>query len=66
MMAGVAHNPAFAAKVGVPQSVGQEFNQADKGTQLLRQSMMASALRRKLPKERGEPREPREFREEKD
>ena len=30
-MAAVAHNPAFAKKVGVPQSVGKEFNQADKG-----------------------------------
>lgn len=30
-MAAVAHNPAFAKKVGVPQSVGKEFNKADKG-----------------------------------
>lgn len=30
-MAAVAHSPAFAKKVGVPQSVGKEFNQADKG-----------------------------------
>jgi len=30
-MAAVAHNPAFAKKVGVPQSVGKEFNNADKG-----------------------------------
>jgi hypothetical protein len=29
-MAAIAHNPAFAKKVGVPQSVGKEFNQADK------------------------------------
>ena len=28
-MAAIAHDPAFAAKVKVPQSVGQEFNQAD-------------------------------------
>lgn len=27
----VAHNPAFSKKVGVPQSVGQEFSKADKG-----------------------------------
>jgi len=26
----VANNPSFAKKVGVPQSVGKEFNQADK------------------------------------
>lgn len=30
-MEAVAHNPAFAKKVGVPQSVGQEFSKADKG-----------------------------------
>ncbi len=28
-MAAVAHNPQFARKVGIPQSVGQEFNSAD-------------------------------------
>jgi len=30
-MAAVANSPAFAKKVGVPQSVGKDFNQADKG-----------------------------------
>ena len=30
-MSAVAHNPAFAKKVGVPQSVGQDFSDADKG-----------------------------------
>jgi hypothetical protein len=30
-MAAVANNPSFAKKVGVPQSVGQDFNKADKG-----------------------------------
>lgn len=30
LMRAVAHNPAFAKKVGVPQSVGQEFMKADK------------------------------------
>ena len=29
-MAAVANNPSFAKKAGVPQSVGKEFNQADK------------------------------------
>jgi hypothetical protein len=28
-MAAVAHNPKFAKKAGVPQSVGKEFNNAD-------------------------------------
>ena len=30
-MAAIAHSPAFAKKVGIPQSVGKEFNKADKG-----------------------------------
>ena len=30
-MAAVAHNPTFAKKAGVPQSVGKDFNEADKG-----------------------------------
>ena len=30
-MAAVANNPAFAKKVGVPQSVGKDFSEADKG-----------------------------------
>ena len=30
-MAAVANNPAFAKKVGVPQSVGKEFSEADTG-----------------------------------
>lgn len=31
LMAAVAHNPQFAKKVGIPQSVGEDFNKADKG-----------------------------------
>lgn len=30
-MQAVAHSPAFAKKVGVPQSVGKDFSTADKG-----------------------------------
>jgi len=30
-MEAIAHNKAFAKKVGVPQSVGQDFSKADKG-----------------------------------
>jgi len=30
-MEAVAHNPAFAKKVGIPQSVGKDFSSADKG-----------------------------------
>ena len=31
LMAAVAHNKAFAKKVGVPQSVGRDYVKADKG-----------------------------------
>jgi hypothetical protein len=31
LMEAVAHNPKFAKKVGVPQSVGKEFAKADEG-----------------------------------
>ena len=30
-MEAIAHNPGFAKKVGVPQSVGKDFSNADKG-----------------------------------
>ena len=55
-MAGAAHDPAFAAKLGIPQKVAQDFNQADKGTQLLHQAMKARHLRgrREAPEERAE------------
>lgn len=36
MMAAAAHSPAFAKKVGVPGKVAKEFNQADKGTGILK------------------------------
>jgi len=31
LMEAVAHNPAFAKKVGIPRSVGEDFSKADKG-----------------------------------
>jgi hypothetical protein len=33
-MEAVAHDPAFAKKAGVPQSVGEDFAGADKGKKL--------------------------------
>ena len=38
-MAAAAHNPEFAKKVGIKQSVAKEFNQKDKGTALLSNTM---------------------------
>lgn len=35
LMAMVAHDPKAAKRVGIPQSVGKEFNSADKGTGIL-------------------------------
>jgi cytidyltransferase-like protein len=38
-MAAAAHNPKFAAKAGIKQSVAKEFNKADTGTKQLSQAM---------------------------
>jgi hypothetical protein len=43
-MAAVAHNPAFAKKVGVPQSVGKDFSNADKGKTFKRGGDMATKM----------------------
>jgi hypothetical protein len=45
-MAAAAHDPAFAKRAGVPQSVAKEFNAADKGGRMLKQAMQAKALRK--------------------
>ena len=42
-MAAVANNPAFAKKVGVPQSVGKDFNNADKGKKFKEGGTMAKS-----------------------
>jgi hypothetical protein len=47
-MAAVAHNPAFAKKVGVPQSVGKDFNDADKGKTFKRGGEMATKMDPKM------------------
>ena len=39
-MEAVAHNPAFAKKAGVPQSVGKDFSMADKGRKFSKGSDM--------------------------
>jgi hypothetical protein len=41
-MEAVAHSPAFAKKVGVPQSVGQDFSKADKGRKFSKGGDMAT------------------------
>ena len=42
-MAAVAHSPAFAKKVGVPQSVGKDFSTADKGRNFAKGGIMAKS-----------------------
>jgi hypothetical protein len=53
MMAGAAHDPKFAKKVGVPQKVAKEFNRADKGTSNLR----LGAADKPMPRDRPMPRD---------
>ena len=44
MMAGAAHDPVFAKRVGVPTKVAQEFNRADD-----KSGFLSSAMRAKGP-----------------
>jgi hypothetical protein len=48
-MAAVANNPAFAKKAGVPQSVGKDFNEADKGRKFSKGGDMKSVDMEKNP-----------------
>lgn len=34
LMEAVAHNPEFARKAGIPQKVGKDYSEADKGRDL--------------------------------
>ena len=49
LFAAVAHSPSFAKKVGIPQSVGIDFNQADKGTGIIRPKPKALPKKIKTP-----------------
>ena len=42
-MEAVAHNPSFAKKAGVPQSVGKDFATADKGKKFSKGGSMAKS-----------------------
>ena len=52
-MAAVANNPAFAKKAGVPQSVGKDFNEADKGRKFGKGGIMANTARMNRLEELG-------------
>ena len=43
-MAAIAHNPGFAKKVGIPQSVGKDFSNADKGKSFSKGGDMATKM----------------------
>ena len=47
-MEAVAHNPSFAKKAGVPQSVGKDFSNADKGKTFKRGGEMATKMDPKM------------------
>ena len=49
MMAAAAHDPEFAKRVGVPQSVARDYNQADRGKRLA--EAMKAHERRKAPRD---------------
>ena len=49
-MAAVANNPSFAKKAGVPQSVGKEFSNADKGRKFSKGGDMKDEMKKsKMP-----------------
>lgn len=49
-MAAVANNPAFAKKVGVPQSVGKEYETADEGKKFKRGGKMSNCGTKRMNK----------------
>jgi hypothetical protein len=53
-MAAIAHNPAFAKKVGVSQSVGKDFNQADKGKKFRSGGMAKSDMKEDMKMDKAQ------------
>ena len=56
LMQAVAHNPAFAKKVGISQKVGKEFAKADKGKEFKEGGLYANihAKRERIAEGSGE------------
>lgn len=52
LMAAVAHDPAFAKRVGIPQKVGREFNKADAKTGILKKTARPARQVSMLPRVR--------------
>ena len=54
LMTAVAHNRSFAKKVGIPQSVGKDFAEADKGKKFKKGGVSLAVGRgEKLPVSKG-------------
>jgi hypothetical protein len=54
LMTAVAHNPKFAKKVAIPQSVGKDFAEADKGKKFKKGGVSLAVGRgEKLPVSKG-------------
>ena len=54
LMTAVAHNPKFAKKVGIPQSVGKDFSEADKSKKFKKGGVSLAVGRgEKLPVSQG-------------
>jgi hypothetical protein len=54
-MRAVAHSPEFAKKSGVPQSVGKEFSNADKGRKFSKGGDMKNEMMSKLKAHAAKP-----------
>lgn len=48
LMMAVAHNPDFAKKAGIPQSVGRDFTEADKGRKFAKGGDMKESTMKKI------------------
>lgn len=53
-MAAIAHSPAFAKKVGIPQSVGKDFNAADKGRKFKEGGAMKSDMKEDMKMDKSQ------------
>ena len=50
LMVAVANNPKFAKKVGIPQSVGKDYEKADKGKKFKRGGQMSNCGTKRMKK----------------
>ena len=53
-MEAIAHSPSFAKKVGVPQSVGKDFSNADKGRKFSKGGNMKSDMKEDMKMDKSQ------------